>query len=329
MVPVEQPQLYRFYTADVFTDQLFGGNQLAILPDARGLRVEQMQAIAREFNLSETVFVLPPDDPAHTCRLRIFTPATELPFAGHPTIGAAYVLAAIGDIALASLQTQVIFEEGVGPVPVTITAAQSQPAFAQLTAAQLPVFGPAPPPAEEIAALLALDAADVQTAPLQPQAVSCGVPFLVVPVRSRALLAQVHLNRAIWEQSFADFWAPHLYVIAQGEPDAPASQAAPAIPTAQAGLFSARMFAPAMGIAEDPATGAAATVLAAYLAQHADLRDGTLRWTISQGIELGRPSTLAIEAELRDGAIAAVRVGGSAVLVSEGTLRVAGALLPG
>src|SRR5215212_1868365 len=133
---------YRFYTADVFTNRPFGGNPLAVLPAAQGLTPAQMQQIAREFNLSETVFVLPPENPRHTCRLRIFTPGGELPFAGHPTVGAAYVLALIGDIALVGEATPVVFEEGVGPVAVTIRARDGRPVFAQLTVARLPEWGP-------------------------------------------------------------------------------------------------------------------------------------------------------------------------------------------
>ncbi|MGH7528009.1 MAG: PhzF family phenazine biosynthesis protein, partial [Gemmatimonadales bacterium] len=152
---------HRFVTADVFTDRIFGGNQLAVFPDARGLGTEQMQAVARELNLSETTFVFPPERSEHTRRLRIFTPGTELPFAGHPTIGTGFVLASTGEIPLAGDLTQVVFEEGVGPVSVSIRAAEGRPSFVQLTATQLPEFGPAPPAQERIAALLSLDPSDL------------------------------------------------------------------------------------------------------------------------------------------------------------------------
>jgi trans-2,3-dihydro-3-hydroxyanthranilate isomerase len=138
---------YRFVIADVFTDQPFGGNPLAVLPDARGLDDALMQKIAREFNLSETVFVLPPEAPAHTRRLRIFTPATEVPFAGHPTVGTALVLARLGEVPLQGATTRIVFEEGAGPVPVTITAAHGQAAFAQLSAPQAPELLAGRPPA--------------------------------------------------------------------------------------------------------------------------------------------------------------------------------------
>ena len=129
---------YPFHTADVFTDKAFGGNQLAVLPDARGLTTEQMVSITREFNYSETIFVLPPDDPAHTRRLRIFVPGGEIPFAGHPTVGGAYVLGITGEIPLTGDETRIIFEEGVGPVPVLIRSRNGKPYFTQLTAAKTP-----------------------------------------------------------------------------------------------------------------------------------------------------------------------------------------------
>src|SRR6059058_1420680 len=151
----------RFVTADVFTDRTFGGNQLAVFPDATGVDPRHMQDIAREFNFSETTFVLPPDDPKHTARVRIFTPGTELPFAGHPTVGTAHVLAAIGDIRLTGDATHIVFEELVGPVPVTIRAEGGAPTFCQLSVAKLPEEGPPPPSHETLAAVLGLEAEDL------------------------------------------------------------------------------------------------------------------------------------------------------------------------
>ncbi len=301
---------YRFLTADVFTSVRFGGNPLAVFPDARGLGDLQMQQIAQEFNLSETVFVLPPVEPAHTRRLRIFTPARELPFAGHPTVGAAFVLAAIGEIALSGKHTSIVFEEGVGPVPVTLAAQDGQPVSATLTTAVPPTFGPPPPRNAALAALLGLHEDDLVTGDYAPQAVSCGVPFLFVPVRGRAALASIRLNRERWEQVLAIWWANQVYVLAF-EPELPGSH------------LRARMFAPAMGIIEDPATGSAAAALAGYLGARDAMQTGTLRWVVEQGFEMGRPSTLTVEADKVEGVITAVRVGGAAVLVSEGVMTVA------
>src|ERR687895_508855 len=162
---------YRYYTADVFTDRPFGGNQLAVFPDARGIDSARMQEIAREFNLSETTFVLPPDDTRHTRRVRIFTPGAEIPFAGHPTVGTAHVLAAIGDIPLTGETTRIVFEEGVGPVPVTVRSNGRQPVFAQLSVAKLPEVGPSPPSAARLAAMLSLEVGDLAGGEMAPESV--------------------------------------------------------------------------------------------------------------------------------------------------------------
>ena len=193
---------FHFHTCDVFTDSVFGGNPLAVFPDGRGLDDGQMQRIAREFNLSETVFVAPPDDAANTRRLRTFTPARELPFAGHPTVGTAHVLAAIGEIALGGDETRIVFEEGVGPVSVTIRAQGGAPVFAQLTAAQPPEIGPPPPADDVIAAALGLDAADLGAGGMAAQAVSCGTPFLFVPLRDPAALERIALDTGRWRAAW-------------------------------------------------------------------------------------------------------------------------------
>lgn len=306
---------YRFYTADVFTDQVFGGNPLAVFPEAEGLGGEAMQRIAREFNISETVFVLAPDDPAHTCRLRIFTPGRELPFAGHPTIGAALVLAWAGKVPLAGPESRIVFEEGVGPVPVTITARDGRAARAEFSAAKMPEYGPEPPGRAELARLLSLAEQDLLPGPGRPddrpRAVSCGVPFLFVPVADRDALARAALRREVWDRLLAPYWAPAVFVFtydAEG----------------RGHDVRARMFSPLMGIAEDPATGAAVTALAGYLAPLGGMREGTLRWVVEQGYEMGRPSLLEVEADLAEGAVTAIRVAGTAVPVSEGEMEVPG-----
>src|SRR4051812_9357121 len=151
----------RYFTADVFTDHMFGGNQLAVFPDARDIPPELMPRIAREFNYSETTFVLPPSDPKHTRRVRIFTPGGELQFAGHPTVGTAHVLAAVGAIELTGRETRIVLEEGVGPVPVLVRAERGRPVFAQLSAAQLPQVGAPPPDSRTLAAMLSLEPRDL------------------------------------------------------------------------------------------------------------------------------------------------------------------------
>ncbi len=296
---------YHFHTCDVFTDSVFGGNPLAVFPDGRGLDDGQMQRIAREFNLSETVFVLPPEDAAHTRRLRIFTPVGEVPFAGHPTVGTAHVLAAIGEVALSGEETRIVFEEGVGPVPVTIRAEGGAPVFAQLTAAQPPEVGPPPPADDVIAAALGLEAADLGAGDMAVQVVSCGMPFLFVPLQEVAALGRIVVDTGRWHAAFADYVSSLLFVFAMGG-ERPGSD------------ISARMFAPLWGIPEDPATGAAATALGGYLALRDPRGDARLAWTVEQGFAMGRPSIIEVEADKRDGQVVEIRVGGASVMVSEG-----------
>ena len=308
MLP-SRPMRHRYLTADVFTDRPFGGNPLAVFPEARGIPGDRMQQIARELNLSETVFVLPPDDPAHTRKLRIFTPAAELPFAGHPTVGTAFVLAAIGDVKLEGEEARVVFEEGVGPVPVAIRAEGGRPVFSQLTAAKLPEVGPPPPSIPELAGMLSLDPEDLLDGGDAPEAVSCGVPFLYIPLRNREAVGRARLRTDLWEKILSGFWATEVYVFAR-DPELAGSD------------LHSRMFAPRMGIAEDPATGAATASLGGYLGSRAPERDGTLRWVIEQGFEMGRPSLLHLEVDKADGRITKVRVGGASVLMGEGWMEV-------
>jgi len=300
---------HRFLTTDVFTDRLFGGNQLAVLPDGRGLTTDQMQRVAREFNFSETVFVLPAESPAHARRLRIFTPGTELPFAGHPTIGTAFVLASIGDVRLEGEWTRIVLEEGVGPVPVRIRAVEGRPVFAQLTAPRPPEIGPPPPARADLAAMLSLETGDLLDEPNGPQGVSCGLPYLFIPLRDRDAVRRARLKDDVWERVLSGFWSPHPYVFAF-DPELPGHD------------VRARMFGPAVGVVEDPATGSAASALGGHLGLRDRRRDGTLRFVVEQGFEMGRPSLLEIEVDKNHGAIVEIRVGGASVLVSEGTIEI-------
>lgn len=300
---------YKYYTLDVFTDRIFGGNPLAVLTDARGLSTAQMARIAAEFNLSETVFVLPAEDPRNACKLRIFTPARELPFAGHPTVGTAFLLAAIGVIDVVEGETHIILEEGVGPVPVTLTVEGGAPVSAQLTAAQRPEIRRDVPRVADIAEMLTLDVSDVGSPTLTVAAVSCGMPFLIVPLRSRDCVSRARLRRGAWERVLADAWATEIYLF-----DGSAIERRTEI--------RARMFAPSLGIGEDPATGSAAAALAAYLATRNNSASARFDWVVEQGVEMGRPSTLQLSADVRDGEVTGVHVAGKSVLVSEGTIAV-------
>ena len=297
---------YRYHTADVFTSMAFGGNQLAVLPDARGLTDDQMIAIAREFNFSETVFVLPPANPAHTRRLRIFTPGAELPFAGLPTVGTAFVLAATGEINLDGDETRIVFEEGVGPIPVLIRCANGKPVFTQLTAAKIPQMLNDRYDAATLAEVLSLKMDDIEMDPHAIEAWSAGVPFLFVPITSRDALERARVRMEVWERRLRDSVAPEIFVfVSDGE-----------------GVMRARMFAPTLGISEDPATGGAVAAFGGYLASRCDVGDGMLCYSVHQGIEMGRPSLLQLEVDIEGDEIKSVRVGGASVLVSSGTLHV-------
>jgi trans-2,3-dihydro-3-hydroxyanthranilate isomerase len=300
---------YRYHTCDVFTDERFGGNQLAVLPEATGLSSEQMLAITREFNYSETTFVLPPESQANTRKLRIFTPGGEVPFAGHPTVGTAFVLAAIGKLALTGAETRIIFEENVGPVPVLIRAEGGRPVFTQLSTARMPQVGPPLPDRETLARILSLEADDILEGRFHPQGVSCGLPFGFVPLRSRDAVRRSRLRSEPWEQHLQGTPNEMLMVFAM-EGERPGSD------------VRARMYSPGIGVPEDPATGSACAALGGYLAMRSDLASGTLRWIVEQGFEMGRPSILHVEADKKDGAITAIRVGGSTVMVCSGEITV-------
>ena len=244
----------------------------------------------------------------NTSSVRIFTPAAELPFAGHPTLGTAAVIAETQARPEDAAETMLVLEEGVGPVPVSVRLAADGPAFALLTVTTPPEYRPAPPPPADLAAMPSLEAADVAATP-PPAAVSCGLPFLFVRLASLDAVRRCRLRTDVWERALANQWAADVCVFSQ-ETDA-----------ADADVH-ARVFVPGAGIAEDPATGSAAAAMAAHLARHTGTGDGRHGWTIEQGCEMGRPSRLFCEAEVAGGAVAAIHVGGHVVAISRGHMRV-------
>lgn len=299
----------KFHTLDVFTDRRFGGNPLAVFVDGADLPVEVMQQIAREMNLSETVFVLPARSPQALCRLRIFTPGRELPFAGHPTVGSGFLLAALGRIPLAGGRASVLLDEEVGLIPLTVESEGGRPGFVQLSVAALPTIGPPPPPRAALAAMLRVRPDEILEGDDSPQSLSCGVPFLFVPVRDRSVLARASVDQQQWHQALGNYWTQQVFIFSR-DPELSGSN------------IRARMYAPEFGIAEDPATGSACAALAGYLGMRDGARGGTLRWVVEQGFEMGRPSLLYVEADKSAHRITAVRVGGRSVLVSEGFLEI-------
>ncbi|MGY4171242.1 PhzF family phenazine biosynthesis protein [Bradyrhizobium sp. USDA 4529] len=299
----------RYITVDVFTDRAFGGNPLGVVLDAEGLSTEEMQAIATEFNYSETTFVLPPQDKVNDAQVRIFTVRSEIPFAGHPNVGTAFVLASRAAKAPARLR----FEEKAGLVPVEILSDGGNVVGAELTAPQA-LQRTNEVSAAAAAACLSLTAADVKTNRHAPQVVSVGLPFLVVEIASREALRRARPDAAAFARTLAEIGRDVVYFYTR---DVPASE--------QPLDLQARMFHPgASGLSEDPATGSATAACAALLADIDPARDGELRLRIGQGVDMGRPSLLLTRVRKQGGAITSVHVGGGCVKMMEGTLNMPG-----
>ena len=297
---------YRYFTCDVFTDTRFGGNQLAVLPEADGLSDEQMQQLAREFNYSETTFVLPPEA-GHDRRVRIFTPPREVPFAGHPNIGTAFVLATMGAFGPLEAPTSVTFEEQAGLVPLAIQRREGGRIWCELTAPQGLTLGKTVS-AQSVAAAVSLSADDILTTAHAPQMASVGLPFLIAELRDRGALERARPDISALEGLVADgIELPdlHLYV-----------------KTSDGFDIRARMFAPMDGVPEDPATGSANCALVGLLSHLDEAAGGTFSWRIAQGVEMGRPSVLEARTEKRDGEVVNVWIGGESVMVSEGFIEV-------
>lgn len=288
----------RYYVLDVFTDRAFSGNPLAVVVDGDELDQGAMQAVAREFNLSETVFVLPPEEPRHRARLRIFTPAAELSFAGHPTVGAAVLLALLDGRGTAEAFG---LEEGVGVVPCVAEVRGDRVGYARFRVPRTPVVvGEALSP-EDAAAALGLRTEDVGFARHRPSRRAVGPVFDLVPVADLEALARARPSARFGDLVQGDHPAVFVY--------APSKEG-----------LRARMFAPGLGVAEDPATGSAAACLAGALADHEGLGDGAHDFLIEQGVEMGRPSRIALQVHIAGGQLVSAEIGGDAVVVAEGVL---------
>jgi len=281
-----------FQIWDVFTERAFSGNPLAVVSDADVLTTAQMQAMARQFNLSETIFVMAPRDRAHTARVRIFTPTAEIPFAGHPTIGCALHLSKGRDM-------RIVLEEKAGPVPVQVRDGQ-----ADFIAPRLPVMLPGRAEPGLIARALDLPADAIGPDGHQPGIWQGGPAFLFVPIRDPASLAAARPVEPCWSQAVVPgIVGAYLY-------------------TPDRGGYRARMFAPTAGIPEDPATGSASAILAGPLLASGVLSRGENRIALRQGIEMGRPSRIGLTAIVRDGALTEIRISGRAAKVAEGRITI-------
>ncbi|HYW64217.1 MAG TPA: PhzF family phenazine biosynthesis protein [Bradyrhizobium sp.] len=299
----------RYVTVDVFTDRALGGNPLAVVLDSEGLSTAQMQAIATEFNYSETTFVLPPDDAANDAKVRIFTATSEIPFAGHPNVGTAYVLAS-----RASKQPERLkFEELAGIVSVEILAQHGKVTGAELTAPErlnkLSSFS-----AEQAASCLSLSAADIKLDQHPPRIFSVGLPFLIVELTQREALRSARPDAAAFARVLPTDGARSIYFYTRDVQ-----------PAEKPCDLQARMFLRgSSGLTEDPATGSAAVAIAAVLADLAGEGNGEFKLLIGQGFDMGRPSLLRTRVRKAGGALVSAHVGGACVSMMEGTFRLAG-----
>jgi trans-2,3-dihydro-3-hydroxyanthranilate isomerase len=295
-----EPDMLPFSTYDVFTETAFAGNPLAIVEAADGLSTAQMQTIAREFNLSETIFVQTPDDLAHTAKVRIFFPTAEIPFAGHPTIGCAIHLATdaypSGDF-----ETEITLEEVAGLVPVVVSR-RGDRITAEFTAPKLPVLHPG----QADLALLAraLDLPESAIGPHTPGIWQGGPAFLYVPLRDLEALARARPIEPYWSEMMDAAHVDSAYLY-----------------TAEGPGYRARMFSPTAGIGEDPATGSASAILAGQLLANGVLAEGTNTIPLAQGVEMGRPSSIGLSVDVAENAVTAIRIAGSAVPISSGQIR--------
>jgi trans-2,3-dihydro-3-hydroxyanthranilate isomerase len=292
----------KFFTLDVFTRRRYAGNPLAVVLDAGGLDGAAMQSVAREFNLSETVFVLPPAENAHRAKVRIFTPAAELPFAGHPTVGTAVLLNRLDG---GSGKRDIVLEEGIGPVRCTVEALDAETGRARFELARLPAEeAPAAPPAA-VAAALGLDEKDIGFDAFKPALWSAGVEFNFVPLSGLDAMRRCRPDTARWSDGVLGRGAAFVFCRE----------------TAESGhAFHARMFAPRGGIPEDPATGSAVAAFAGVLAHFTRMPDGAHEFVVEQGYEMGRPSLISLSMTINGGKLTAGAIAGEAVVVSEGTL---------
>ncbi len=293
---------YPFHIVDVFSSTPFGGNQLAVLPDATGISTEGMQKIAREFNFGETTFVLPKNDPANTFRVRIFTPRAELDFAGHPTVGTACALVMKQHVRLSD-PVRLVLEENVGPL--TVDVAQRNGGFHGTLTLSGKIDAPAGAPSPtDLAAVLSIEPAEVS----QIFFAGVGVPLCFAQLSSNEVVDRAAINRAAWAATLSRAWSPHVFFFAGNLRDG--------------GNLYARMCAPALGIEEDNATGSAAAALVGVMASKPDFGGRAYRLSIRQGVLMGRRSDIEAEARKRDGVVTSISVGGATTYIASGEIDV-------
>jgi len=299
-----------YHVLDVFTDKRFGGNPLAVVLEADGLDGARMQTIAREFNLSETVFVLKPQNAAHTARVRIFAPAAELPFAGHPTVGTGVLLAQLQSSAPSRPgDALVVLEEGIGIVRVGVRLRPNAAPYAEFDAPKLPEQSGTLPTSDRLAEALSLIPAEIGFENHRPVKYAAGNNWAFVPVASLEAMAKARVASHHWETVLAGQGLSGAFLYCRQTVHTTSS-------------FHARCFAPDFGVPEDPATGSAAVAFAGVVHRFDKLPDGTHRRLIEQGYEMSRPSAISLSIEVERGKLETVRIGGHAVRVADGSIEV-------
>lgn len=299
---------YHFYIADVFTNRIFNGAQIAVFPKADGLNAEKMAAIARELNLSETVFIFHKINGGRVRRMRIFSPLAEINFGGHPVIAAAYVLASCGDIELLEPVTPIVFEQNAGPVETNISSRDGKPYFVQFTRKISAIVDRFAPSDEELAAILGLEQADLDHKKYSPRLVSCGYPYLIVPVWNYESVRKARFNYAAWSQSTAPQTAAQEILLL-----------APKSPYPDAD-FNLRLLGPNISPIEDPPVGNALPAFCSYLCSFEHTRLGTHTFAVDRGDANSRRSVINLEMDHKGSEFLTIRVGGEAVLFAEGMI---------
>lgn len=301
---------YNYYIADVFTTAIFSGAQIAVFPNAEGLNKTQMQLVARELNLSETVFVFHPDEKSTTRVMRIFSPLAEIDFAGHPVIATAFVLASCGELTLNETITPITFEQNAGAVEVNVTADNGKPSFIQFTRKVTSIIDRFTPSDEELARFLSLQESELDHKKYSTRLVSCGLPYLVVPVWQYESVRKARFNDAAWNQSSAPQTAAQEILLFS--PKTPFSDAD----------FNVRLLGSRIGVYEDPPVGNAMPAFASYLCSFDFMQKGTYTFAVDRGDVYNRRSVLNLEMDHKGEDTLTIRVGGAAVMVAEGVMAI-------
>ncbi|MCX7088491.1 MAG: PhzF family phenazine biosynthesis protein [Methylococcales bacterium] len=301
---------YQYFIVDVFTKQIFNGAQIAVFPHAEGLNVQQMQLVARELNLTETVFVFHKKDSLTNRRMRIFSPKAEIMFAGHPIIATAYVLASCGDIVLNEKFTPIVFEQNSGLINATISNDEGKPGFIQFTGKVSPIVDRFAPPNGELASFLSIPEAQIDTKKYSTRLVSCGFPYLIVPVYTYETVRSARFNFQAWSQSIAPQTAAQEILLFSAK-----------TPFHDAD-FNARLLGPNIGLHDDPPVGTAMPAFAAYLCSFEHLQKGTYTFSVDRGDTKNRRSLINLEMDHKREADLTFRIGGEAVMVAEGRMTI-------